>query len=432
MRTSGGFEMATPMLGRSTYGRGLQSQAERQMGGLGQARGGQEEAMDAYRTALAGEGPSVAERQMQQGIQQATRQQLQAQAAGRGGNLAAMSARAAGAGAAAQQQAVQQGSMLRAQEQQAALAGMGGLATQMAGQDIQQRLALQQMALGAQTSEMQAQMQHELESRRLAEMEKQGQFNRIMGGIQTGASALGGMFSDINLKEDIRPGSSAVSEALGGPGGDRAALEAQMARSDAAIARSLAPEDPRAYTGPQEAARAFRSADPFVYQYNDRGRELGQPEGDRLGVMAQDLEKTPAGSQIVRDGPHGKEIDMPGAVSLGLAANADHERRLSQLEGGAPDIYSTVESLPEAQRYEADQREMAYRARVSEGLPEGYVHPLARMSPEERDGLARMGYGLDAREAADAGRPLYSAEDEARRMELASMLGGGGPLARGR
>lgn len=65
------------------------------------------------------------------------------------------------------------------------------------------------------------------------------------------------------------------------------------------------------------------------------------PPGRRVGVMAQDLEKTPAGAAIVHNTPQGKMVDAFGASTLALAAQSEArqrekalEARLAKLEGG--------------------------------------------------------------------------------------------------
>ncbi len=68
----------------------------------------------------------------------------------------------------------------------------------------------------------------------------------------------------------------------------------------------------------------------YKYNYKDQER---YGEGPQTGVMAQDLEKSKMGSEMVDDTPEGKSIDI-GKLSTGLAASVSelHER-LKQLEG---------------------------------------------------------------------------------------------------
>ena len=56
------------------------------------------------------------------------------------------------------------------------------------------------------------------------------------------------------------------------------------------------------------------------------------PPGPRVGVMAQDLEKTDLGRRVVVDTPSGKGVDLAHAVGLALAAVSRLNERLSVLE----------------------------------------------------------------------------------------------------
>ena len=54
--------------------------------------------------------------------------------------------------------------------------------------------------------------------------------------------------------------------------------------------------------------------------------------GQRTGIMAQDLAKTPLGRQVIEDTPRGMYLDNSKALSLALAANANLNDRLKKLE----------------------------------------------------------------------------------------------------
>lgn len=68
----------------------------------------------------------------------------------------------------------------------------------------------------------------------------------------------------------------------------------------------------------------------YKYSYKDPAKN---GEGERLGVMAQDMEQSTMGNEIVMDGPDGKQIDMKKALSASLAALARLNERLNTLEG---------------------------------------------------------------------------------------------------
>lgn len=73
----------------------------------------------------------------------------------------------------------------------------------------------------------------------------------------------------------------------------------------------------------------------YSYQYVDPER-FGR--GPQVGVMAQDLERTPAGSTVVRPAPDGtKMVDSGKTTMLNTAAIGELARRVQQLEGGQPE-----------------------------------------------------------------------------------------------
>lgn len=69
----------------------------------------------------------------------------------------------------------------------------------------------------------------------------------------------------------------------------------------------------------------------YKFKYKDPNK---YGAGDHVGVMAQDLEKTEAGSQLVNDTPEGKVVDYSKAGPHILASLADINKRLKKMEGG--------------------------------------------------------------------------------------------------
>lgn len=70
------------------------------------------------------------------------------------------------------------------------------------------------------------------------------------------------------------------------------------------------------------------------YQYEYKNPELpGAGEGKQVSVMAQDLEKAgPVGKQMVMDTPNGKMVDYGKGFGAMLAAQADLNARLAEIE----------------------------------------------------------------------------------------------------
>jgi len=220
-----------------------------------------------------GEVPSVAEQQMRTGLDEAARR-ASSFAASQRGVSPALAARLASQG---QQELMGQGigqtAMLRAQEQQRA----ESLASGLIGDQRSARMAREQLgvnaALGAE------------------------------GMRQRGAEA----------------GASRQSSLLGGLG--------------SAATVGLLMSDERAKTGARDGRGAAREMldkiEPSSYEYKNKAH--GQDR--HLSPMAQDLEKSQAGKQMVVDTPDGKMVDYGRGFGAILAAQADLNERLKQVEG---------------------------------------------------------------------------------------------------
>lgn len=85
-----------------------------------------------------------------------------------------------------------------------------------------------------------------------------------------------------------------------------------------------------ASSNPQFDSRKFLdSLQAYSYEYK-KGK--GLPEGTKTSVMAQDLEKTPEGSKMVVDTPQGKAVNYAEGYGTMLAAQADLNKRLADIE----------------------------------------------------------------------------------------------------
>lgn len=67
---------------------------------------------------------------------------------------------------------------------------------------------------------------------------------------------------------------------------------------------------------------------PKAYVYKDQKHGIGR----RVGIMAQAMQSSPLGSQVVIDAHDGKELDVNKALSAALAATARLNQRLRALE----------------------------------------------------------------------------------------------------
>lgn len=73
------------------------------------------------------------------------------------------------------------------------------------------------------------------------------------------------------------------------------------------------------------------SLDPKKFQYKDPAAP-GASDGENVGVMAQDVEKTPVGKTMVKDTAGGKVIDVKKALGVLLAAISELNDRVEEKE----------------------------------------------------------------------------------------------------
>jgi len=330
--------------------------------GLGQYR----TAINQYQNMINGNGPSVAEQQMRRGIAMSNAQQQSIMAGARGGGAGLAAAQAAGANAAANASGNVIGQMgtVRATEQLGAMQGQlgaiqgyGGLATSQRMADLQREglsadqaykqaqleetqhqinattgLGYEQMRQGEASTQMQGQEYNESENQNaymggqgLSVQREQNQTDQnnkyVDAGITAGSVALK-LASDVRNKKDIGDGRPAVQQQMG-------------------------------------------AMSPQAYQYRDPSI-AGAGPGQRVGVMAQDMERGPYGHQLVKNTPEGKKIDGPGGLSLALASGADHEQRLRQLEQRAASLPVGAPGSKQAMARQAAYD--AYRAARPGGL----------------------------------------------------------------
>ena len=140
---------------------------------------------------------------------------------------------------------------------------------------------------------------------------KQLASNVISGVMQAAGSGAAAAFSDVRAKENIQPAGSDIRQLLSMVKPER--YQYRDARHD---------PDYEEEEGPEMAAT------PITLPVE------GRPE--RVGVMAQDLERSKLGSQMVGQGPDGmRYVDYsPNKFNpMALAAMADMHRRLQKIEG---------------------------------------------------------------------------------------------------
>lgn len=76
--------------------------------------------------------------------------------------------------------------------------------------------------------------------------------------------------------------------------------------------------------------------DGYTYRYKPEAAErIGEDTSTRPGVMAQDLEKAPAGKAVIEETPLGKGLDIKRALGFSLAGVAGLDKRLQRLEAAS-------------------------------------------------------------------------------------------------
>lgn len=306
----------------------------------------------------AGRGPSIAQAQAAAAMQQArnSMQGMAASARGGGGNAAAAMRTAMMQGGAMQQGAAQQGGMLRAQEMLNAQNAYMGAASQMRGQE-QARVGQSQNWAFGNTAAQQANRNANDAARQFFEAQRQGMFQGNQQGQQAGQQYRANVIDANNRINAQMEGAGplqaaqAIATGVGGTVGMMSSPSPQPQQQGGYAPQPGTagyqsnyggqnnpygpnpPSDERLKENVSDGAPAIRSAldslDPKSFRYKDQG--LG--EGQRLGIMAQDMERTPYGKAIVEEGQDGKVIEAGGGLNMALAAIADLHKRMKKFEG---------------------------------------------------------------------------------------------------
>jgi hypothetical protein len=100
---------------------------------------------------------------------------------------------------------------------------------------------------------------------------------------------------------------------------------------------AASPSDKRLKTnispGGGEVESFLDALNSYKYEYKDPDAP-NAGAGMFVGVMAQDLEKTPMGSSFVKDTPNGKMVDYGHGLAAILASQASLHDRIRHLEEG--------------------------------------------------------------------------------------------------
>jgi hypothetical protein len=212
----------------------------------------------------------------------------------------------------ANQQAVQQQQQLNAQmQQQAALANqsMQGQYGLQQGQ-LSQQAALANQSAGLQKLGLQGTAQMGMDQALNANSAAQGQLDAkrvsdiqsAKGGLISGLSGVAGMFSDARIKKNVKELKGETGQMIQEVAGD-----------------------------PGSAQKFLDALKPYEFNYKD------EPAGTEptAGIMAQDLEKTRLGRQmVIQDAATGvKQVDFGRGFGALLAGQAELNKRLAAMEG---------------------------------------------------------------------------------------------------
>lgn len=362
----------------------MQNQLDAQRRGMGDASGiaGNQYQQDraGMSTALAGleglangTGPSLAQEQLANQSEKNIAATMAAMGSARGGNLNAAQMGAATAGVGMAQETNQAMAELRAREQIDALNASGGLASAMAGMSTGRQMDFAGMGQQALLAGYDMANQREMtRAGMVADRLDQRNKNRLdwtkfgfnaaghvlgaAGSAATGGAAAGASaFSDVRVKCKIKdaPSIAAVLASMGeddededggceicGPSCKCGVIDELLSSYEEGV-------DDDDDDGPLGAVMGYFSpgqragasdemsrVKPYTFEYDEQAKAHGMPEGEIVGVMAQDLERAgPRGRAAVYEHPAGPKALHPAkSIGLALAAAADHEGRMRKLE----------------------------------------------------------------------------------------------------
>ena len=308
-----------------------------------------------------GQGPSIAQNQFQRSLDQALAAQTAAAGTGATANNPALAQRTlANQLAGMNQAAAGQAGMLRLNEQMQArgmLANVLGQGQQgdisRGGLDLQSQAQIDQMtqfyeSLGYSQAEANRQAMIEMERIRAgAYSSAQGyQYGQNQGNQNTAGGLLGGII---------------------GAGGQ--------------VAGMYAKSDERSKTDVREGGGAARSfleslGAALLYRYKNP-QEAGAAPGQQMGVMAQDVAKTPMGQQMVVPTNEGLMLDPARSLGAVLAGQADLHNRTKALESRdtkGRDIHSPAPLAEGMQGYDPSMPTMPLNSTVG---PRQQMQPAA-------------------------------------------------------
>jgi hypothetical protein len=227
------------------------------------------------------------------------------------------------------------------------------LASQMRGQALEAGLGYGRLGLGtreATAQEQLAQTQQRLQAEQLMEQQRAGRMGvlqKAIGGAGKFIGALMGGMSDVQAKqaptqpppEERKFDWQKFGQMLTGTEPEREEQPSGLGALAGGLTQLSDEDAKQAYRrGLQEGRGELPRGEPEIRDVMDTLKPVSfeyktEPGTPRVGITAQDLEKTPEGAAAVQRGPDGLRRVDPGQASLmAMAGAADLHQRLSKLE----------------------------------------------------------------------------------------------------
>ncbi len=257
------------------------------------------------------------------------------------------------AGESAIAQTMARAGRLNAAQQYSAAAGARGAGQALGVREAQRRAQLGMGQAGEQAGILQQQLQQNVaESNQNAAMQaeqinsgiSQANAKNAQGPALMALAGLGAAISDAEAKMPLQspdPGMMGPYQQHQGPRFYRPVEAPQQQQSGGgldigAIAGMLS--DYQAKMVSDESAKNvtnyLRPVRPAAYQYKPEFVQSGQGDpGPQVGLLAQDLERTPVGATVVERGPDGlRRVQVPQLLMLNTAADAEQQRQIDALK----------------------------------------------------------------------------------------------------
>lgn len=315
-----------------------------------EARNNQTDFIRQLQAQMSGQGPSLANLQLQQATNRNVAQAMGQAASQRGVNPALAARLAMNNAAGANQQAASDSAIIRQQEMMNAQQQLGGaIAGQRQGdltavdRDLGAKMGREQLGVQQQTgiNQVQSSAYSDAAQRR--------------GNMISGLGGALASLSDENNKTEVKSGESKVQKFVDSfqksmgtqtkenPTGHEGAGKAigsgiaklfSMAKSAPAAAASDEKNKTKKGAGGDNVRSFLDAINANSYEYKDKFKDssLGG-EGTFVSPMAQELEKTELGKSMVIDTPDGKVVDYGKGFGAMLASQAMLNERLKKLEG---------------------------------------------------------------------------------------------------